>query len=146
MSSPSLPDLDHPVEGPFWRAAAESRLEVQGCEACGYLRWPPAPICPECGVLGGRWEPIPPDGTIWSFTVYHRPLAPGLADEVPYAVGLIELDAGVRMIGRLSAPHESLAIGGRVSARFAPIGEGPRLPEWRPAEEHADAEAEGERA
>jgi uncharacterized OB-fold protein len=58
MSFRPLPDPAHPLYGPFWTAAAEKRLVIQRCPACGALRWPPAPRCPECLAAGGDWNEI----------------------------------------------------------------------------------------
>ncbi len=40
-------------------------------------------------------------GRIFSYVVYHRVYHPGFADEVPYAVAVIELDEGPRMISNV---------------------------------------------
>ena len=40
-----------------------------------------------------------------------------MADDVPYAVATVDLDAGVRMLGRVEPP-EAAAIGVRVTALF----------------------------
>ena len=42
VSDRPLPDLAHPLYGPHWAAAADERLAMQQCEACGYVRWPPS--------------------------------------------------------------------------------------------------------
>lgn len=93
-----LPDLDDPLTGPHWRAAAAERLEMQRCEACDELRWPPAPICPECLAPGGTWSELTGDGVVWSVASYHRAFHPGLSGEVPYRVALVELAEGPRMV------------------------------------------------
>jgi uncharacterized OB-fold protein len=97
MSRP-LPDLDDGLTGPHWRAARAGRLEMQRCDACDELRWPPAPICPECLASGGTWRTLSGDGLVWSAATYHRAFHPGLSGEVPYRVALVELAEGPRMI------------------------------------------------
>jgi uncharacterized OB-fold protein len=112
-STRPLPDPDDSVAAPHWQAAATGRVAVQRCGACAELRWPPAPICPECLTPGGTWTRLTGDGTVWSVAVYHRAFHPGLHDEVPYRVGLVELDEGPRLIARLA---EDVGPGHRVRA------------------------------
>jgi hypothetical protein len=40
-------------------------------------------------------------GTIWSYAVFHRAFHPGFKDELPYVVGIIENEDGVRYTGRI---------------------------------------------
>jgi hypothetical protein len=35
----------------FWEGAQSGELRIQTCRACGALRHPPGPSCPECGAL-----------------------------------------------------------------------------------------------
>ena len=64
---------------------------LQRCGRCRYVRWPIAPLCPECLSAESTWSEVRPTGTLWSYVVYHRALSPAFADEVPYAVGLVVL-------------------------------------------------------
>lgn len=113
-----LPDPDDPLTASFWSGTKESKLLVQSCDGCGYLRWPPSLICPECLRPGGVWAPVRPAGTLWSFAIYRRALAAGFRDEVPYAVGSIELDDGPRMIGTLVGDVTQFIVGERMRAVF----------------------------
>ena len=118
-----LPDLDDPVDGPFWRAVAGHRLVVQGCVGCDYLRWPPAPLCPECGTPGGEWREVAGRGTLWSYTIYARALHAAFADEIPYTSGLIELECGVNMIGLVRGAVDEMRIGSCVVTAFENVGD-----------------------
>ena len=91
------------------------------CVNCGYLQWPPEPVCPECQHTGRRWREVPATGTLWSYAVYHRALDPAFADDIPYAVGLVELDdVDRKMYGIMLDPEPALKIGARVRAVFVP--------------------------
>ena len=127
-----LPDLSDPGTGPFWAAARDERLEVQRCARCEAPRWPPRPVCPQCLSPGGTWTPVAPTGTVWSHATYRRAMAPGFAAIVPYTVALVELDAGVRMIGRVLSPPEDVVIGSRVEAAFEAVTDDVTLVHWRP--------------
>lgn len=128
-----MPDVTDAMTAPFWTAAAQRKLVVQACPACGYLRWPPGPLCPECQAEGGTWTEITPAGTLWSIATYHRALDPAFADEVPYTVGLVELDDGPRMYGRMSGDPGMFALDTRVRATFTDVAPGVTLVGWEPA-------------
>jgi uncharacterized OB-fold protein len=113
-----LPDPDDPRTAAFWQGTRDGRLTVQKCVSCGYLRWPPGPICPECQTRGGAWSPIRPTGTLWSVAEYHRALSPAFRDDLPYSVGLIELDDGPRMYGTLLGEPGAFVPGRPVRAVF----------------------------
>jgi uncharacterized OB-fold protein len=117
---PGLEDVD-PT---FWAEAAAGRLSFQRCSDCGYVRWPPAALCPECWSPAAVWEAVERGGTIWSFGVYERAFDPAFADAVPYVVALVELDAGPRLIANVvDVAPERVAVGMRVSAAFEPLSE-----------------------
>ena len=116
-----LPDLEDPLTAPFWSAAREGTLVAQKCAACGYLRWPPGPICNECQTPGGEWTELSPTGTLYSYAEYHRALAPAFKDDIPYVVALVELDEGPRMYGQFRGKVETGDIGRKVRAAFEPV-------------------------
>jgi uncharacterized OB-fold protein len=112
---PGLADVD-PV---FWAEASSGRLSFQRCSDCGYLRWPPAALCPECWSANADWTPVEHGGSVWSFGVYEQAFDAAFEDAVPYVVALVELDAGPRLIGNVvGVAPERVAVGMRVSAVF----------------------------
>jgi uncharacterized protein len=125
-----IPRLDDPDMGPFWAAAREHRLTAQRCTSCSTLRFPALPICPTCLELGSEWVDVSPTGTIWSFVVYHRAFHPGFADELPYAVAIVETDDGVRYTGRLLGDRDRMSVGARVRVVFADETPEFTLPKW----------------
>ena len=127
-----LPRLTDPTTLPFWEGLREERLALQRCEVCGYVRWPIAPVCPECLTDGGAWTDLSLEGEVWSYVVYHRALNRKFADEVPYVVTLVQLDAGPRIIARLLGDPASAAIGIRVRAAFDPVTPEVTLLRWEP--------------
>ena len=40
-------------------------------------------------------------GRVFTWTVTHRPIDPAFANEIPYAVLVVELDEGPRVVGNL---------------------------------------------
>jgi uncharacterized protein len=125
-----LPDVADPLTAPFWAATSERKLMVQKCAHCGYLRWPPGPLCPECQTEGGDWTEVRPAGTLWSIATYHRALDPAFTDDVPYTVALVELDDGPRMYGRIDGDPAALVLDGPVLATFDDVAPGVTLVGW----------------
>ncbi len=120
----------HPVvnrdnEG-FWRGVTEHRLLIQRCTDCGTLRHPWLPGCNACG--GPDWDTVEAggEGTVHSYVVMHHPPFPAFTDADegsgtagPYAVGLIELAEGVRMVSNVvGVPYDKVRIGLPVRLEF----------------------------
>ncbi|WP_443048511.1 bifunctional MaoC family dehydratase N-terminal/OB-fold nucleic acid binding domain-containing protein [Streptomyces sp. HUAS 31] len=114
----------------FWEGVRQRRLLIQRCTACGTLRHPWLPGCYACG--GPDWDTVEAcgEGTVYSYVVMHHPPFP--AFDPPYAVGLIELSEGVRMIGNvLGVPYDKVRIGMAVRLEFHQCDEELVLPVWR---------------
>ena len=105
----------------FWEAAAEGRLLVERCTACGADGFPPRGICRACRCRETAWVEVSGPGTVYSYTVNHQRWLPDL--DVPYAVVLVEFadHPGVRVPGRLRGcePDEA-AVGMAVEVGFEP--------------------------
>jgi uncharacterized protein len=134
MTAPAkpLPDPGDPVTAPFWAATRERRLTVPRCTACGYLLWPPEPVCPQCQHEEFAWEEVEAAGTLWSHATYHRALDPAFAADLPYTVVLVELPCGVKMYGLWRGAPQEARIGRAVAAEFEPATELVTFVRWRP--------------
>jgi uncharacterized OB-fold protein len=99
----------------WWDAIAEGIFAIPHCRACGEHFFPPSEFCPICGRNEVGSAEVAPSGTIYSWVVVHRALDPAFADDVPYTVVTVHLDAGARMFGRLM--HGVPRDGARVVAR-----------------------------
>jgi hypothetical protein len=115
---------------PFWDGAKDGRLVIQKCGNCGYLRWPPGPLCTECQSADSTWTEVRPQGVLETYATYHRALAPAFKDDVPYTIGLIELSDGPRLLGKLTDPAGTLAVGQPVLASFEALKDGRPFPVW----------------
>ena len=117
---------------PFFAAAREGKLVVQRCVACGHRRFPPRDICSQCLGRKAEWVASSGRGTIVSFNVMHQVYHPGFASEAPYAVVLIELEEGGRMISNLvDCPRDRVAIGAPVAVTFEALSDEVTLPKFR---------------
>lgn len=120
----------------FWEGVQEHRLLIQRCTGCGTLRFPWLPGCNACG--DPEWDTVEAsgDGTVYSYVVMHHPPFP--AFDPPYAVALVELTEGVRMISNVTGvPYEEVRIGLPVTLEFQVYDDGLTLPVFRPGREAA---------
>jgi uncharacterized OB-fold protein len=122
-----------PESAPFWDGCRNGHLLLQRCTECAVWRYPPTPVCPGCGRSQFAWLPVSGRGRIYSFVIYHRPFHPAYTTEVPYAVALVELDEGVRMLLRVvDFPLEALTIALAGEIRFHRLTEEVSLPVFVP--------------
>ena len=99
------------------------RLESAVCDGCGKILFPPRPVCPACGGDTFSADRLPETGTVATFTVIH--VAPdAFAQETPYAVGVVELENGVRVTGQIvDCVPDEIDIGRPVRIVFRKIQE-----------------------
>ena len=116
----------------FWEGTQAGELRIQNCNACGALRHPPGPACPECGALDRGHVVASGRGTVFSYVVHRHPPVPGR--ELPILLVLVDLEEGVRMVGELvDTDPEKIEIGMPVVVDFRRIDDDLTLPVWRPA-------------
>jgi uncharacterized OB-fold protein len=118
----------------FWEGTARGELRIQSCNACGALRHPPGPACPDCGALDRGHVVASGLGHVFSYVVHRHPPVPG--KQLPIVIALIDLDEGVRMVGEVDARPEAVGIGTRLQVDFQriPAADGHdelTMPIWR---------------
>ncbi len=114
----------------FWDGVSRRELLIQRCADCGALRFPWLPGCGQCG--GQRWDPVRASGsgTVYSYVVMHHPPFP--AFDPPYAVALVELAEGVRMVANVTGvPYDKVRIGMPVELEFTGVDPELTLPVFR---------------
>lgn len=133
-SASSRPTRPRPVinrdNAPFWEGVAAHKLLIQRCTACGTLRFPWLPGCGRCG--SPEWGAVEArgSGTVHSYVVVHHPPFP--AFDPPYAVALVELTEGVRMISNITGvPYDGVRIGMSVELEFIRVDGEWELPVFR---------------
>jgi len=128
-----IPDED---SAPFWRALGDGRLMVSRCQDCHRWLQPPLERCPACW---GRteYERVAGTGEVYSFIVVHQPAIPGYRDQLPYTVGVVELDeqGGLRLPGRIiGIDPGDVKVGLRVAAEVQDLPGGDfKIAVFRPA-------------
>lgn len=87
------------------------------CRECGTLSYPTHFSCPSCGAIAFEAIPVEGDGTLITWT---RTYALSLDfSDLFITLGIIEMDMGVRVLGRLDI--EEPKMGGRVRATLGTV-------------------------
>lgn len=115
MNEPSLdkplPDPS-PDSQPFWDGLREHRLVLQKCTDCGKIRHYPRPVCDGCYSMDHTWHEATGRGVIYSWIVCHHAFHPGFKRDLPYTLLTVEMDEGVRIVGRAEGiPDDALEVG-----------------------------------
>jgi len=138
----------------FWEGVERHRLLIQRCTGCRALRFPWLPGCNACGCL--EWDTVEAsgEGTVYSYVVMHHPPFPAFTESDhaadaagPYAVGLIELAEGVRIVSNVvGVPYDEVRIGMPVRLEFRRYEEELELPVFRAGQAGGAGVANGVRA
>ena len=116
----------NPETRPFWEAAAQGRLLIGKCKACGKPHYYPRALCPFCGSDATEWVQAGGGGSIYSYSVMRRV-------PVPYALAYVTLDEGVTMMTNIvDCDLDAIRIGQRVRVAFKPTESGPPVPMFTP--------------
>ena len=92
------PDADSAA---YWAGLKQGRLLLQHCLACGHVQVYQQGLCRECGSERLEHRAASGRGRVHSFSVVHRAPGPAFRADAPYAVLLVELEEGPRMISSL---------------------------------------------
>lgn len=133
MSSDKIsPRIDND-DAPFWAAARDRELRMQRCEECGYVRWPPSPVCTECWEEAHEWTELSGHGVVNTWVIFHRVYFDAFADEVPYNVAEIELEEGPRYLANvINCENDDLYRGMPVEVVFEEYTDEVTVPKFEP--------------
>lgn len=121
---------------PFWDASRNQRFTLPYCTECGAPHWYPREVCPSCHADTIEWREASGTGTVYAVSVQHKPANPMMADRVPYAVALVELAEGPRMMSNVvGVPADEVAVGQSVAVAWEPMTDGRHLPVFELAKE-----------
>jgi uncharacterized protein len=90
-----------PETQPFWDGCGRGELVIQRCIDCGKPYFYPRPVCPECGSTNVEWFTASGRATLYSYVINHRP-ARGFEAEAPYAIAVVQLAEGPRMMTNIT--------------------------------------------
>jgi uncharacterized protein len=125
--SPVVPPVTDEAT-PFWDGTREEVLLLPWCQACERPHWFPRAICPWC--LGGEieWRQSTGAGTVYAVSVHHRPGMGRSRDDCPYAVALVDVSDGVRILANVvGGDPEDVAVGDPVEIAWVPLDDGRNL-------------------
>jgi uncharacterized OB-fold protein len=118
----------------YFAGTVRGELRVQRCHACGLHHHYPRMACPHCGSDDMEWITAVGLGSLHSFTVVRQNGIPPFHGQVPFVVGLVDLDeAGARFVAQLpSVAPDQARIGMRVRAVFRRANEAVAFVDFAP--------------
>jgi uncharacterized protein len=122
------------ASAPFWDATREQVLSLPWCLDCGEPFWFPREVCPKCLGSAIEWRPASGRGVVYAVTVENKPmmLRAVFGDE-RYAIALVELDEGVRMMTNVvGCPVDEITVGQPVGVTWEPMSDGRHLALFTP--------------
>ena len=103
-------------------------LAFQQCRDCGRKHNLPRVLCAQCHGRNLAWQQSAGLGKIYTFSITYRAPSDEWADRTPYAIGLIDLDEGVRVMGHIDMDRpEAIDCDARVVAKFRELDGVPLL-------------------
>jgi uncharacterized OB-fold protein len=125
------PDADSAA---LWRGLRDGVLLLQHCGDCAHVQYYQQAICRECGGGNLSHRPASGRGKVHSFSVVHRAPGPAFKADLPYAVLLIDLEEGPRMISTYTGGEpEDVTFDMDVVLVCEPISEDVMLPRFKRA-------------
>lgn len=91
-----------PLTEEFWSAARRHELVRPVCSRCGHSHFTPQVACPHCLSTEWSYQPSTGRGTVYSWTVVHRPPGPGF--DPPYVLAVVDLEEGWSMLTNIVGP------------------------------------------
>ncbi len=89
----------------FYQFLCEKKLMASRCKKCHALYLPPHPICIKCYSSDLEWVPMKGEGKLAAFSVIAVgptcTIAEGHDRNNPYLVGIVKLDEGPKICGRI---------------------------------------------
>ena len=118
----------------FWNGLARGELLLQHCLDCAQVHYYQQGLCRLCGSERLEHRPASGRGRVYSYSVVYRAPGPAYRGDTPYAVLLVELEEGPRMISSLmGGDPERVTIDMPVRLVFERINDEITLPRFRPA-------------
>ena len=86
---------------PFREALTRGELVVQKCNSCAGLIMYPKYRCPSCFHSDLGWQAVSGRGQLLTYTVLRAGAPSAFGAEPPYAIGIVRLEEGPQLAGRL---------------------------------------------
>lgn len=109
-----LPPMDE-----LFAAAKAHRFVLPRCARCRAFRFPARLRCPRCGASETDWVDASGKGKVYSYAVVHQKLHPAFDAMIPYAVALVDLEEGPRMLALMvDTDPGAVTVGAPVEVAF----------------------------
>ena len=114
----------------FYRNVLQGKLLAGKCKKCGKVHLPPRPLCDECFSNEFVWKEISQRGKLLTYTIIE--VAPAQFQSMaPYAVGIVQLEDGVRIPGMIrGVALEQIKIGMELAFDFGTCTATQQWPQW----------------
>ena len=122
-SSALPPGLRSRITLPMTEAAAKGRFELQVCQRCATVQYPPREACHRCLSDQLVWTPQSGDGELVARTILHHSFEPYFVERLPWPIGIVKLDSGPTVIVHLPTPAPQPPVRVRVSAHVDQSGQ-----------------------
>ncbi len=110
-----------PITAPYFDGLRRRELVLPRCPRHGWFFYPRS-RCPHCLGDDWEWEELSGRGTVYSYTVDRVGHDPALADRIPFAIALVELDEGPRLVGNIvGCDVEDVVVGMAVQAAYEDV-------------------------
>jgi hypothetical protein len=91
-------------------------------------------MCPNCGSWNAEWARLSGKGKVYTYVVAHQPFHPAFASDAPYAVAIVELEEGVRLMSNIvDCEPDDMYIGMPVEVVYDDVTEEVTLPRFKKA-------------
>lgn len=120
----------------FWDGCRDGKLLLQRCKDTGKAYFPPRPFSPYTGSRDVEVFEASGKAKLFSYVINHRP-AKGFEDEAPYAIAVVELEEGPRMMTNIvdcEQTPEALVLDMPLEVAFETATDEITLPKFRPAQ------------
>jgi uncharacterized protein len=113
-----------------WNGMREGKLLIKHCKACDKVFFYPRRFCPRCWSEQTEWIESARTGRIYSYSIVRQNPVQPFAGMCPYAVVIVDLDEGPRMMANweLDASFEALKCGAAVEIIFRKVSDELSLP------------------
>ncbi|BBZ34184.1 Zn-ribbon domain-containing OB-fold protein [Mycolicibacterium confluentis] len=114
--------LPTPVSQPYWDGLRRHEVWIQYSPSLGRYVFYPRVLAPGTLADDLEWRQISGAGTLVSFAVAERPVAPQFADAVPHLLAIVEWHEGPRFATELvDVAPEELEVGMPVTPVFVDV-------------------------
>ena len=91
----------------FWSKLLSGEFTSTRCQVCKRLMFPPREHCPACWSKKMEWVALSGRGKLYARTTIHA-AAEAFQKQVPYSVGIIDLEEGVRLVATIVDGEEKI--------------------------------------